>query len=310
MKYVYLDHRDLIDLTKSRSSGLYEKIIELKSNGNISIILSFMHIIETYKYFDIVEQQKVAELADSLTPIWILKRDYLFTEEICSTFFQWIGIKVERLFDIDRQLSFNFGLIKNDSGDMVYLFSPYRKTAFATFGNYTSDLDKAETPQTYSQILNYLHSNSQIPNMLLQIHDSYPDSISYWRNKIAKTLPGKDNFIKYVISKSLEKYNISAKVIDDYFEWLDIKLCPSLYCYFKVKDEINKDKKSVSHPSEMVDIMHLTALPYCDAFSTDKRIWDYIRRTTLFKNNFQDELTKSMIAYKLLKNIIDDLCVN
>ena len=154
-------------------------------------------------------------------------------------------------------------------------------------------------------MLEMIENNPDIPSMLVEIHQSYPEFTTCWRGRAKGLLPGKIDFLRYLASEAYAIPALTREVLDDFLRWLDIKKCPSLYCYLRIKDEINKDKLSTSFASEMVDIIHITALPYCDAFSTDKRIWDYIRRCGIEKNIFEMKRTRKMCAFKTLSDAIE-----
>jgi hypothetical protein len=74
--------------------------------------------------------------------------------------------------------------------------------------------------------------------------------------------------------------------------------------YLRIKDEINKDKAPKPYPSEMVDLMHVSAIPYVDAFSTDKRIWDYVSTCKIHKQIFPEGYTRLARSFKSLADIL------
>jgi hypothetical protein len=204
-------------------------------------------------------------------------------------------------------------LIESHDGTKQYRFCPFRRSIIETSQVYRK-IDKQELsqnsnlPKSFIDMLEAIENNPKIPSMLLGIHQAYPEFTTYWRSKVKGLLPGKIDFLRYLVSEVVSKtYAISTltnEILEDFLKWLDIKKCPSFYCYLRIKDEINKDKLSKPLPSEMVDLIHITALPYYDAFSTDKRMWDYIRRCGIKKNLFETGYTREMRAFKTLPDAI------
>src|SRR5260370_29690329 len=86
---------------------------------------------------------------------------------------------------------------------------------------------------------------------------------------------------------------------------VEMRRCPALYTYVKVRQAIHKDAASHPDASEMEDVAHLAALPYVDAFSTDKRIADYIRMAGIVPDAFPACRVRSMRVFRLLAPAID-----
>jgi len=307
--YLYLDQRDLIDLSNNINPAIREKLEALLSSKRIRIILSFMHVIETWKYADRTGRRRVSHYADSLLPLWILSRDSLFKEEIKSALWKYLETKTTYNWPSREDENLITGLVKYNDGS--YQFSPFRNSIIETIGeksyliknNKNSEI--SNLPNNFTEMLEAIENNPKIGTMLVEIHQEYPEFVKFWRERAKKLLPGKSDLLRYLVSTCYEDLIIPNEIIDDFLRKFDMKNFPSLYCYLRIKDEINKDKLSTSYSSEMVDIFHITALPYCDAFSTDKRIWDYIRRCGLKQILFENGSTRKMHAFKLLPDAIN-----
>jgi len=308
--YLYLDQRDLIDLLNGKNPVIQKKLDELLSSKRVRVVLSFMHVIETWKYANRIERRKVAVFADSLSPLWIINRDYLFMEEIITALWEYLGVPVVCYWPYqgdDEVLKSE--LVECHDGSKQYRFCPFRRSIIETAQVYR-EMDKQKTsensdlPKSFTDMLEAFENDPKIPSMLAEIHQAYPEFTTSWRGRAKGPLPGKIDFLRYLVSEAYATPTLTNEILEDFLKWLDIKKCPSLYCYLRIKDEINKDKLSTPFPSEMVDIIHITALPYCDAFSTDKRIWDYIRRCGIEKNLFEMERTRKMCAFKTLPDAI------
>jgi hypothetical protein len=309
--YLYLDQRDLIDLSNGKNFAIWKKLDELLSSKKVRIVLSFMHIIETWKYANRTERWKVALFADSLYPVWIINRNFLFREEIRAALWEYLGVSAMPYWPSQRDdEELGSALVKYRDGSKQYRFCPFRRSIMETFQknremNKQRTSGKSDFPKGFADMLEAIENNPKIPSMLGEIHQAYPEFITSWRDRAKGPLPGKIDFLRYLASEAYATPALTSEILDDFLRWLDTEKCPSLYCYLRVKDEINKDKLSIPYPSEMVDIIHITALPYCDAFSTDKRIWDYIRRCRIEKKFFERGRTRTMCAFKLLTDAIE-----
>lgn len=310
--YLYLDQRDLIDLSDNRNPVIRKKLDELLSSKRVRIVLSFMHVIETWKYADRTERRKVALFADSLFPRWIINRDYLFREEIRAALWEYLGKPVIYYWPSQRDdEEFGSDLVEFRNSSKQYRFCPFRKSIIEAISEELCKMNRQRTsedsdlPRSFTDMLEAFENDPEIPSMLAEIHQAYPEFVTLWRDRVKGLLPGKAKFLRYLASEACATPALTSEILDDFLSWLNIKKCPSLYCYLRIKDEINKDRLSTLYPSEMVDIIHITAFPYCDAFSTDKRIWDYIRRCGIKKIFFEMERTRKMCAFKTLPDAIE-----
>jgi hypothetical protein len=276
--YLYIDQRDLINLAEGRDDDAKAKLYEEISSGQVQIVLSLLHVIENWKYADIKAKENLAAYADSLSPIWLLSRSALFREEILRAFHLFCGEEVVTRLDADCQ---QVGELYPPSVVRHRIFTPFRKSALETLSPTSVVSDQNSYKNSFIQMLTFCEENPRIVKMGTEIHDCYPDWSTHFKTKVAGELPGKFEWLLGTAQSALGTLSLEDVKVEDFVHTLDVRTCPAICVYMRIKDAINKDKAPTPHPSEMVDIVHVSALPYSDAFSTDKRIWDYIRRSKI-----------------------------
>lgn len=138
--YLYLDQRDLIDLSNGKNFAIWKKLDELLSSKKVRIVLSFMHIIETWKYANRTERWKVALFADSLYPVWIINRNFLFREEIRAALWEYLGVSAMPYWPSQRDdEELGSALVKYRDGSKQYRFCPFRRSIMETFQKKSRD---------------------------------------------------------------------------------------------------------------------------------------------------------------------------
>jgi len=295
--YLYLDQRDLINLAEGRDDDTKGKLYQGISSGHVQIVLSSMHVVETWKYADNKAKQYLAAYADSLSPIWLLSRSTLFREEILRAFHLFLGEEVVTCVAADSQ---EVDDIYPPSVERHRIFLPFRKSALETLSPTSVVSDRNLYNNSFMQMLTFFEENPRIVKMVTDIHDCYPDWSTHFKTKVSGDLPGKTKWLLRTVQSALGTLNIENVKIENFVHMLDIRTCPAICVYLRIKDAINKDKAPIPHPSEMVDIAHASAIPYADAFSTDKRIWDYIRRTKINMHVFPEGYVRLSNTFKSL----------
>lgn len=279
MHTLYIDTRDLINLFSSRDGSTSARILELVSSKRVQVGLSFAHILEIWKYADESRNLALAEYADSLCPVWIFDRSYLFQEEVRLAFFKSQGHPIK-----ENQLI------------------PFRNSPLEVFGK-----GKDIHGYGFKSFLQLLYSDNDLSKwlqMASKLHGEYPEWTNMTKENVSRDLPGKDRYLTSLTKKALKGIEDSDEEISNFAKKLTEEVCPSIFLYLSVKDAINRDKLLIPHESEMVDMVHLAALPYVDAFSTDKRIADLVRRTKLNKlsNGWRN---RENVIFKSLSNALD-----
>lgn len=295
--YLYLDQRDLINLARGRDDTLKARLDQEIASGNVQIVLSLMHAIETWKYADPKAKLNLAAYADSLSPIWLLFRSALFREEMLRAFYLFRGEGVVTLIDATRQ---HVNVSYPSSVGKHRVFTPFRKSVFETLSPNSVVSDPKSYANSFAQILTFFDEDPLIVTNVKDLHNCYPDWSVDSKTKIAADLPGKAKWLFGIARSALGLLKIEYDEIVSFVRDLDVAICPSICVYLRIKDAINRDKAPTPHPSEMVDIVHVSAIPYCDAFSTDKRIWDYVRRCKITKQLFPDGYARSAFPFKSL----------
>jgi|GEM_PF-5508659 len=295
--HLYLDQRDLINLAEGRDDGLKTLLFKEISNGHVQIVLSLMHVVETWKYVDNKAKLNLAAYADSLSPIQLLFRSALFREEMLRAFYVFRGEEVETLFVAEHhQVDRSYPL----SVEKHRIFSPFRKSVMEILSP-TSVVNQIESCRnSFTQMLTFIEEDHRIVRLVSDVHDSYPDWSIHVKTKINGELPGKTKWLLGIVRSALGNINLERDEAEDFVHGLEITTCPAICVYLRIKDAINKDKTPTPHPSEMVDIAHAVAIPYCDAFSTDKRIWDYVRRCKISSQMFPEGYALFSTAFKSL----------
>jgi hypothetical protein len=307
--YLYLDQKDLINLSNDPQSNAAIKLRQLILSGSVIVVLAFIHVIETWKHKKYDARWKLARYADSLLPLWIANRSSLFNEEIISALCEYVGIPVIRNWcNHDNTNDFS-GFVEEPVG-ISYVFSPIKKSILSAGLDPKTALGintthTAESIKSFSDMLLCIERNPIIPEMLLKLHESYPELMSSVKNRYNKFNEKKEDNVDHLISRAVAQFSLNEEELRNFKNWLDLRRCPSLYCYLSVKTDITKDRLSISHPSEMVDLIHIISLPYCDVFSTDKRIHDYIRRSKIHNDLFETGSIRKMVAFKSLLATLD-----
>lgn len=307
MFYIYLDQRDLINLAEGHDEALKIRLYQEIGARHIQIVLSLMHVVETWKYADTQAKQNLAAYADSISPVWLLFRSALFREEMLRAFILFRGENVAiRIEESHMKVSGCYPLSVGNHKT----FSPFRKSVMETLSPSSTIRLSEASDNSFAQLLTLFDKDPRIVKMFVEVHDCYPDWSMEVKSKFIGELPGKSKWLFEIARSALRGLNIKEATIEQFVKSLDITTCPSIYVYLRIKDAINKDKAPKPYPSEMVDVMHVCALPYVDAFSTDKRIWDYIRRCNIHKQTFPEGYTRLVRAFKSLADIMSYIGAN
>jgi len=307
MFYIYLDQRDLINLAEGRDEALKIRLYQEIAASHIQIVLSLMHVVETWKYADTQAKQNLAAYADSISPIWLLFRSALFREEMLRAFFLFRGEKVATLIEESHtKVCACYPLSVGNHKT----FSPFRKSVMETLSPSSTVRLSEAYDNSFAQMLTLFEKDPRIVKMVAEVHDCYPDWSMDVKLKIIRELPGKSKWLLENARSALRDLDIKDATIEQFVKSLDITTCPSIYVYLRIKDAITKDKAPKPYPSEMVDIVHVSAIPYVDAFSTDKRIWDYVRRCKIYKQIFPEGYTRLARAFKSLADIMSSIGAN
>jgi hypothetical protein len=256
-------------------------------------VLSFAHCIETWKYKDLGGRQAVAQYADSLAPWWCLTRQQLFLEEARRIIAAYLGNPVLQCWTPPDSDS----LSELDSSERP--FSPFRRSVAETFHR-TSSL--VSSVPTFTDMLGVLDEESQISTTLVMLHDTHPE-VQARRDSIISTEA--TQMIGYIFSKEASTLGISGNQLAELLNNLKTSQVPALDVYVRLREMIHKDIRTKPSPSEFVDIVHAVALPYVDVFSTDKRIWDYIRRVKVSPEKYPVGSVRQMRSFRLLGDALD-----
>lgn len=301
--YLYLDQRDLIDCAGNTTNTLRRRLENLIQNRCVQVILSFAHVLETWKYRGIAGRTNVAEYADSLKPWWILNRDFLFQEEARAVGYARLGFPIRVSWTPN-----DGGQPTSGVGEANGCFCPFRRSLHEVFPQARLDAVYPSTAASlnFAGMVNAIDKIPEIPSWLLRLDDSYASSQPYLRSKPV-SLAAHKQFVSYVFYEAFADISDQAAQL---FSRLgatldDLGCCPALDTYLKVRRAIHADAKTQPDASEMEDVIHLVALPYVDAFSTDKRIADYIRRAKLFPPLYEPQRVKGMNVFRNLVSALD-----
>ena len=292
--YLYLDQRDLIDLATSRDLVMEKRLGALIQHGRAQVVLSFAHCIETWKYKDLGGRRAVAQYADSLRPWWCLTRQQLFLEEARLVIKAYLGQRVVHRWD----LPISRGVTKSDCSERP--FRPFRISVAETFHRTSSAIESSTS--SFTDMLDILDEESHISTAVVMIHDTHPDVQA---RRTSMPSANASQMVTYIFGEEARKLGISAEQLTQFLSNFENHQTPALDVYVRLREMIHKDTSTKPSPSEFVDIVHAVVLPYVDAFSTDKRIWDYIRRARLSAAAYPPGCVRRMRAFRLLADAID-----
>ena len=293
MLRLYLDQRDLIDLAEGDPEDASD-VLRLVEDRRVQVVLSFNHILETWKYGNASGRDRVARLADSLRPSWILFRPELFQAEIAASFLKFVGHQVATEW-LPSSVS---GYFKTEAANpRQHIFVPFRPSSFESHFPRADSLTAPK--QSFRAYLTVLEEEHATASALVQLHETYSAQSPEWKTTLSA--PGDQAaLIQSYFDLAWTGVPIPAAVRSQFLESADRRACPALSVYFEIRQAILKDRTAHSAPSEMVDVAHVVALPYCDAFSTDKRIWDYLRRCRISREMFSESQVGKMTPFKKL----------
>jgi len=304
MQYLYLDHRDLIDLTATRNQKVLDHLRQLSESEKVLVVLSLEHLFETWRGNDVGSRRKLANVADSLKPIWVLSRGYLHAEEARAALWQYLGVPTERYWPESRAQLTGGGLVTLSDGTKRYRISVFRHSIADTFKR---NGDRMRTGRDelgaadFARMLELLEQLPDVPNALKALsEEAYPDATVRFRQEYSKDLPGMDLYVSWVLDRACEGIALDPLVRVDFLKTLDLHTCPSMYSMIHVKNQINREKIAKVDASEMADVVHVSALPYVDLFSADKRICDFIRRAKLGHGVFHRHHVRQMETCRTL----------
>jgi hypothetical protein len=301
--YLYLDQRDLIDCVGNRAIPVRRRLETLVQSGRVQVILSFAHVLENWKYRGSVGRSSLADYADSLKPWWILNRDYLFQEEARAAGYVRLGLPIRVSWTPSDE-----GQRMSGVGEANGCFCPFRRSLHEVFPQARYDTAHPSTGASlnFAGMVNAMDKIPEIPSGLLKLDEAYASSQPDSRSKRVP-LASHKQFVSYVFYEAFADVSDQAAQL---FSRLgatldDLRCCPAVDTYLRVRRAIHADAKARPDASEMEDVVHLVALPYVDAFSTDKRIADYIRRAKLFPSPYAPERVRGMSVFRHLTSALD-----
>lgn len=247
----------------------------------------------------------MAAFADTIRPLWLLNRNYLFEEEARAAIWEWCGTTVESVWSPEDRLGWSSGGV---SGQGTYRFCPFRKSPLEAFrqARVSPPLDESSSrPFGLRALIETFDEAPEIPSALLQLHQAYAESQPASR-AATPLFSGGESFVRYLFQNVCRNFGSGAReAVQQLARSLDLRTCPALYTYLQIRAAIHRDTAAGPAPSEMVDVVHVAALPYVDAFSTDKRIVDYIRRSKVGFDIFRSDRVRAMKPFRLLEPALE-----
>ncbi len=288
-------------------SGLRRRLDYLITAGHVRVVLSFMHAIETWKHRDQGHRKEVAQFADTMQPLWLLNRNYLFEEEARAAISECCDATVDIVWLPEDPLGWIPPGDEHGSDQGTYRFCPFRASPLEIFSQArgSTPKDRSYGALGMASLVETFDDAPDIPSALLQIHQAYAESQPSARSE-TPLLKGGEDFAKYVFDRAWRDLSPNGReAVQQLAASIDLRGCPALYTYLHIRPAIHKDAAARPAPSEMPDIVHVVAFPYVDAFSTDKRIVDYLRRSKVTSQDFRQDRIREMKPFRLLTLAVD-----
>jgi hypothetical protein len=263
-----------------------------------------MHAIETWKHRDPSRRRDVAQFADTLHPLWLLNRSYLFEEEARAAVLESCGTMIDVAWSPDKRLGWAHSGREDapGGGGGTYRICPFRTSPLEIFPQARGAGPKTNDSRAFglAALVETFDEAPEIPSSLLQIHQAYADAQPS-AGSATPSLQGAETFVAHVFARAWRDLSPSGReAVQQLATSIDLRRCPALYTYLQIRPAIHRDAAAKPAPSEMVDIVHVIALPYVDAFSTDKRIVDYLRRSKVGPRDFRGDRVRRMKPFRLL----------
>ena len=261
MLHFYLDQRDLIDFARSPATDLI-RVRHLVDTGRVQTVLSFAHALETWKYQEMSSRVEVSHIADELRPVWLLNRDYLFLEEARNAILEAQGITIEICWHPEEAPALARASTIRLEGKGNHRFCPFRSSPLEAFLQSAND-KQATMPAGFgmSRLIEAFDQMPEIPSALLDLHQSYADQQPYTR-ALGEPLEGTEPFIRFIFECAMcSLFGASDVRLSGATLSTLVRRCPSLFTYVRLRESIHRDRSTNPDASEMVDLMHVTALP-------------------------------------------------
>jgi hypothetical protein len=96
MSLTYLDQNAVIYLAKAAADPAFRiKLDAAITSGQLTVVVSSWHLIETAKTKDVDKAVRLADFIDSLRPAWLLERHNIQTLEVRENFYRFAKLEFE-----------------------------------------------------------------------------------------------------------------------------------------------------------------------------------------------------------------------
>jgi len=139
----------------------------------------------------------------------------------------------------------------------------------------------------------------QDPRALQQIKewkDTWPTQSRWSRTKrkgMTVTDYAKKTIWRFVPAQTPSGLLLSAQGRREYVDGLDLSRCPALSLVLQVGDKIHADVRAHAGTGDILDSIHLCAIPYCDMTTLDSRMHNIVLQTAVGKS-YRDRVARSL----------------
>jgi hypothetical protein len=263
---LYLDQKDVSDLAKGTAQAEDSKrLLRLLPGGSATVVLSSAHVLETALCGNESLRRQMEEFVDArLRPrVWL--RDF---QEI------WRA-ELSRCWVQDQEMS---------AGEVdAFEDNPFLVPAGNSGSEFAVVVEDVVRSRSIQDVRNWKLGWPGLREMGRDVHrgQSMPDDVR------------RREMLPFVPNVSPAGEDLSQATRADFIAKLDFARCPSIELQYQVSCIVNANHTASVQSSEPFDYMHVTAIPYCDCVTLDRRMCDIVKQTKLGKE-YQKKLARNV----------------
>jgi hypothetical protein len=268
MKLIYLDQEDISDIAKGRAR--HEDAAELQrlvDAGQVAVVVAPTHAVEAALCSDVVLRERVVDFVDGLkSRLWLRHSEWILRKE------------VERWFQ------------EEITGKPASAAVPFTSNILEFYG-LTSPLQVKggwDTEHEFRTMVSmWLRRGAKGLRKIREQKAVWPALSSQSRMATKGCTPSgyalNGRVWSYLPTQTPSGIFLSHRSRQQYARRLNLARCPALALLLQVEDKLHSDTASRAGTGDILDCMHLCAVPYCDMATLDARMYSIVLQTAAGK---------------------------
>ena len=257
-RLLYLDQHDLSNIINERvPADVIRDLNQLIADGRLTLVISRTHAFETARAQDEAFRMRIADFADGIpNKLWLLFTSEITKAEVAYCLNVGLGYaNVSRPWPFTRSILEYCSRVPNCD---------------------TSGWD--ESREFRGLVGFFLRDRS--PELHRPV-DEWPAFLAFVRTLGPYTTPTEDDQRKALAQHMPDRTPAGLFIAKGAFEWsVDLGKCPASTLVAEMMDVVKRTPGAKAKPSDMPDLNHIMAIPYCDMTTLDGQMHGLVLQTS------------------------------